>query len=54
MVWGSNDGLVKPKYGRAYAKLIPGAKFVTIPKAGHFPHIEQPEAFMKEVRGFIR
>ena len=54
MVWGSNDGLVKPKYGRAYAKLIPGAEFVTIPKAGHFPHIEQPEAFMKEVRGFIR
>ena len=54
MIWGANDGVAKPKYGRAYAKLISGSKFVTIPKAGHFPHIEQPDAFMKEVRGFLR
>jgi pimeloyl-ACP methyl ester carboxylesterase len=54
VIWGANDGLAKTKYGRAYAKRIPGAKFVTIPKAGHFPHIEQPDAFMKEVRAFLR
>ena len=54
MIWGANDGLTKTKYGRAYAKLIPESKFVTIPKAGHFPHIEQPDAFMKEVRSFLR
>lgn len=54
MIWGANDGLTKTSYGRAYAKRIPGSKFVTIPKAGHFPHIEQPDTFMKEVRGFLR
>lgn len=53
VIWGTNDGLAKTKYGRAFAKRIPGAKFVSIPKAGHFPHIEQPDAFMKEVRAFL-
>ena len=54
VIWGANDGLAKAKYGRAYAKRIPGAKFVSIPKAGHFPHIERPDAFMKEVRAFLK
>ena len=54
LIWGANDGLVTAKYGRAFAKHIPGAKFVSIPNAGHFPHIEQPELFMKQVRAFLR
>ena len=54
LIWGANDGIVKPAYGRAYAKKIPGAKFVSIPKAGHFPHVEQPDAFMKILRPFLR
>ena len=45
VLWGANDGLTKASYGKAYAGLIPGAKFETIDKAGHYPHIEQPEAF---------
>lgn len=54
VIWGAKDGFVPPKYGRAYAKRIPGAKFVGIPAAGHFPHIEQSDAFLKEVRAFLR
>jgi pimeloyl-ACP methyl ester carboxylesterase len=54
VMWGAQDGFVKPAYGRAYAKRMPNAKFVSIPKAGHFPHIEQPDAFMKELRAFLR
>jgi pimeloyl-ACP methyl ester carboxylesterase len=27
---------------------------VTIAKAGHFPHVEQPEEFMQHVRAFLR
>ncbi len=53
VVWGENDGLTKASYGKAYAGLIPGAKFETIAAAGHFPHIEQPEAFAKVLNGFI-
>jgi pimeloyl-ACP methyl ester carboxylesterase len=54
LIWGENDGIVTPKYGATYRDLIPGAKMATIPKAGHLPHIEQPDAFMKELRGFLR
>lgn len=54
VVWGEKDGIVKPEYGKAYAKAIPGAKFVSIPNAAHFPQIEAPDRFMKAVTGFIR
>ena len=27
VVWGASDGIVSPAYGRAYARLIPGARF---------------------------
>jgi pimeloyl-ACP methyl ester carboxylesterase len=54
VVWGKNDGIVTPDYGKAYSKLIPGAKFATVAKAGHYPHLEQPEAFMKAISGFVR
>lgn len=54
VVWGKNDGIVTPDYGKAYSKMIKGAKFATIAKAGHYPHLEQPEAFMKAISGFVR
>jgi pimeloyl-ACP methyl ester carboxylesterase len=54
VVWGEKDGIVTTAYGKAYAKAIPGAKFVSIPKAAHFPHVEAPDRFMKEVGSFIR
>jgi len=52
VIWGASDGLVKTDYGQAYANLIPGAKFVAIPEAGHSPHAEQPEAFLSQVLAF--
>ena len=52
-VWGENDGIVTPDYGKAYSRLIPGAEFSLIGKAGHYPHLEQSDAFMRLVRGFL-
>ena len=54
VVWGKNDGIVAPDYGKAYSKLIKGAEFATVAKAGHYPHLEQPGAFMKAIGGFVR
>lgn len=53
VLWGENDGIVAPSYGKAYAELIPGAKFETIAEAGHYPQIEQPEAVLKALRAFL-
>ena len=54
VVWGKNDGIVSADYGKAYSKLIKGAKFAAVAKAGHYPHLEQPAAFMKAIGGFVR
>jgi pimeloyl-ACP methyl ester carboxylesterase len=51
-VWGENDGIVTPNYGKAYSRMIPGAEFSVIAKAGHYPHLEQPDEFMRLVRDF--
>jgi pimeloyl-ACP methyl ester carboxylesterase len=32
--------------------MIPGARFVTIERAGHFPHQEQPRVFAQKVLEF--
>lgn len=53
VVWGANDGIVTPDYGKAFAAEIPGARFETIARAGHFPHLEQPDAFMKLLDDFL-
>jgi pimeloyl-ACP methyl ester carboxylesterase len=53
LLWGANDRIVTPEYGRAYADLIPGACFELIPEAGHHPELEQPEAFAEQVVRFL-
>jgi pimeloyl-ACP methyl ester carboxylesterase len=53
LVWGANDGVVTPDYGRAYSRLIPGSRFALIEAAGHHPEIEQPEAFAEQVAAFL-
>jgi pimeloyl-ACP methyl ester carboxylesterase len=51
-LWGRDDGLMSESYGRAFAAQIPGARFELIDKAGHFPHLEQPELFADRVLTF--
>ena len=53
VLWGEADRIVTPVYGRAYAELIPGAAFETIPSAGHYPYLEQPERFAAVVSSFL-
>jgi pimeloyl-ACP methyl ester carboxylesterase len=53
VLWGASDGIVKPAYGEAMARLIPGAHFAQIAEAGHHPEIEQPDTFADYVTGFL-
>jgi pimeloyl-ACP methyl ester carboxylesterase len=54
VLWGQSDRIVSPEYGRAYAGLIPGARFEVIDEAGHHPELEQPERFAARVAAFLR
>lgn len=51
-LWGTADRILSEKYGRAYCASIAGARFETIERAGHFPHIEQPEEFARRTLAF--
>ncbi len=53
VLWGESDGVVKPAYGRAYASLIPGARFALIDGAGHHPELERPDALADRVFEFL-
>lgn len=51
-VWGEADRIADPAVGRSFAAAIPGARFVLLPRAGHLPQLEQPEALAAVVREF--
>jgi pimeloyl-ACP methyl ester carboxylesterase len=53
LLWGAQDRIVKPDYGRAYAAEIPDARLSLIDQAGHFPHLEQPAEFARQVLSFV-
>jgi pimeloyl-ACP methyl ester carboxylesterase len=53
-LWGTADRILTEDYGRAYCGAIPGACFEAIDRAGHYPHIEQPDAFARAVFAFTQ
>jgi 3-oxoadipate enol-lactonase len=50
---GSEDATTPPALARALAEGIPGAKFVELKGCGHCPQIEDPDAFVAAVEGFL-
>jgi pimeloyl-ACP methyl ester carboxylesterase len=53
VLWGAEDLVVSPDYGRRFAREIPDARFELIEGAGHYVHIEQADRFVAAVHGFI-
>jgi pimeloyl-ACP methyl ester carboxylesterase len=54
LVWGADDRFVPPGYyGAAYQAAMPGSRLETIERAGHFPHLERPDAFAERVGRFL-
>ena len=53
LLWGAEDRIVAPAYGDGWRRAIPGARLEIIPQAGHFPHWEQPEAFVERISAFV-
>ncbi len=53
VLWGAADRILSEPYGRAYGAAIPAARFELIERAGHFPHLEQPELFADRIFAFV-
>lgn len=50
---GEKDVVVPPEVGRRLAELIPGARLVIYPEAGHVPMEQIPDRSAADVRAFI-
>jgi pimeloyl-ACP methyl ester carboxylesterase len=53
VVWGERDHTIPLEHGRAAHELIPNSRFETLPKAAHFPHLEDPEGLAAVLADFI-
>lgn len=53
LLWGEQDRIVTPAYGEGWRAAIPGARLEVIRDAGHYPHWEQPEEFVRRVAAFV-
>jgi pimeloyl-ACP methyl ester carboxylesterase len=53
VIHGARDPIVAPADGAALAKGIAGADCVEIPRVGHFPYREAPQAFNAAIDAFL-
>ena len=53
IVWGGRDNTIPIEHGREAHRTIAGSRFVELPRAAHFPHLEDPEGLADAIREFI-
>jgi pimeloyl-ACP methyl ester carboxylesterase len=53
VVWGERDNTIPIEHGRALHETVPHSRFETLPRAAHFPHLEDPEGLARVLGEFI-
>jgi pimeloyl-ACP methyl ester carboxylesterase len=53
LVWGERDNTIPLSHGREAHQAIPHSRFETLPRAAHFPHLEDPEGLAGVLRRFL-
>jgi pimeloyl-ACP methyl ester carboxylesterase len=53
IVWGERDNTIPLQHGREAHAAIPHSHFKTLPRAAHFPHLEDPEGLSDALREFF-
>ncbi len=53
IVWGERDRTIPLAHGLAAHGAIPHSHFATLPKAAHFPHLEDPDGLADVLAGFL-
>jgi pimeloyl-ACP methyl ester carboxylesterase len=54
LLYGEDDLATPVQYGRLLHNLIAGSKFETLPGAGHFAHLDKPDAVLRNIRSFLQ
>ncbi|HMA47256.1 MAG TPA: alpha/beta fold hydrolase [Frankiaceae bacterium] len=53
VVVGEEDGVAPPEEAQAIAEAMPDARLVGVPRCGHLPALEAPEALDAAIRAFL-
>jgi len=53
IVWGERDNTIPIEHGRRAHEAIPGSRLRTLPRAAHFPNLEDPDGLARELLEFI-
>jgi pimeloyl-ACP methyl ester carboxylesterase len=53
IAWGERDPIIPALHGVRAHELMPGSRLELFPRAGHFPHHDEPVAFAAVVRDFV-
>jgi pimeloyl-ACP methyl ester carboxylesterase len=53
IVWGERDNTIPLSHGRDAHEAVPGSRFETLPRAAHFPNLEDPEGLAAVLRDFL-
>jgi proline iminopeptidase len=54
IIAGRHDGAAQPAGLRELAGRLPNARFVEYDRSGHFPYLDEPDRFAREVASFLR
>jgi 3-oxoadipate enol-lactonase len=54
VICGELDAATPPALCRLLAERIPGSSYVELPKCGHCPPLEQPDAFIAAIEDFLQ
>jgi len=53
IVWGGRDNTIPLAHGRDTHRVVAGSRFEVLPRAAHFPHLEDPGGLAAVIRDFI-
>jgi pimeloyl-ACP methyl ester carboxylesterase len=53
LIWGERDAIIPVDHARLAHALLPGSRLVVFGEAGHFPHHNDPAAFVAELGEFM-
>jgi pimeloyl-ACP methyl ester carboxylesterase len=53
IVWGERDHTIPLQHGLDAHHAITNSRFETLPRAAHFPHLEDPDGLAKVLRSFL-
>ncbi|MDQ4048684.1 MAG: alpha/beta fold hydrolase [Actinomycetota bacterium] len=53
LIWGERDSVIPVAHAHAAHELVPSSRLEVFPKAGHFPHIDEPQRFLDVLADFM-